>query len=477
MTDATLEDEFEALLIAAYEAGFLKGPAPDWVTSMAMRAGTRGPVATLGEAGISAGVTRERVRQVMAKVGPRLVGAELGNLQEIAEVLVARSPVPDPIGRRLARTGLTRTTLTGAGFLNILKLVGTSPRELVGTDLVMVDDWLVEESEVLTMKALPTAKRHTSSYGMTTVEEIRQTLATAENPLDANDIRRVLRVEPSVRWHGEWLWVEKESDGAHSNRLVNTARSILSVNSPQSVASIHEGARRVWKFRKLDVLPSSDAMRGFFEASPYFILDGDLVSSHEPLDYHEILGKTTAAMIDVLKATPDQIMDRRTLHETCKEAGLNLSTIGIWTTFAEWMEKIAPNVWGLRGSNPSPAAVEQIRASARLRRKGEPNRRTFSWAPDGTIEITADLTASVITSGTLTFEEAFHRPVAGKSLALIYEDARVGLLKVGEDHYWSWGWGNVLRRSEANPGDVLRVNINVLNDTATVCVGGQELWG
>ena len=477
MTEVALEDEFEAHLIAAFEAGYLKGPPPEWTNSIAMRAGTRGPIATLEEAGDSAGVSRERVRQVMTKIGPFLIGAELGNLREIAEVLVARSPVPDPIGRRLARTGLTRTTLTGAGFLNILKLVGTSPRELVGTDLVMVDEWMVRESEVPVMKALPTARKHTSSYGMTTVEEIRQALATPENPLDANDIRRVLKVEPNVRWHGEWLWVDKENDVLHSNRLVNTARSILSVNSPQTIASIHEGARRLWKFRKIDVLPSSDAMRGFFEASPYFIVDGDLVSTPEPIDYHDILGPMTAAMIDVLKATPDQIMDRRTLNETCQEAGLKPSTVGIWTTFAEWMEKIAPNVWGLRGSNPNPAVVEQIRASARLRLKGEPRRRTFSWAPDGTIEITADLTASVHASGTLTFDEAFHPPVAGKSFTLIYDGAPVGRIKVGVEHYWSWGGGKILARSVVSVGDVLRANVNLMNGTATVSVGGQELWG
>lgn len=367
MSGPTLEDEVEAALAEAYEAAFGKRPSDHWMKAIAMRVGTRGEVATLDEAGTSVGVTRERVRQVMARLLPKFNGKPVPHLREIAELLVEHSPVPEPIGRQFAKSGICRVTLTGEGFLNILKLLGTSPAQLVGTDLVAIDEWLVEESEVQVMRALAMASRHTSSYGMTTVEEIRQLLSTPANMLDATDIERVLKREPVVRWAGEWLWVEKEHDGLHSNRLVNTARSILSVNSPQTVASIHAGARRMWKFRQLDILPPIAAMKSFFEQSPYFVVEGDLVHPTELLDYHEILGTTTATMIDVLKASPYQVMDRQSLMEACADAGIPSGTSGVWTTYAEWMDRFGPNVWGLRGSSPNPAAVEEIRNAARSR--------------------------------------------------------------------------------------------------------------
>ena len=476
MTNPTLEDEVEALLAEAYEAAFLRTPSEDWMKAIALRVGTKGAVATLDEAGKAIGVTRERVRQVMAQLAPQLKGKTAPRLRDVAEALVERSPMPEPIGRQLAKSRMTRATLTGGAFLNILKLLGTSPTELVGTDLMPVDDWFVEESEVPVMKALTMASRHTSTYGMTTVEEIRQVLTTPDNTLDATDIQRVLKREPNVKWAGEWLWVEKDFDGLHANRLVNTARSILSVNSPQTVASIHEGARRVWKFRKLDILPPIAAMKTLFEQSPYFIVEDELVRPAEPLDYHEILGTTTATMIDVLKASPYQVMDRQSLSEACADAGIASGTYGIWTTYAEWMERFGPNVWGLRGSSPNPAAVETIRRAARARLKAEPRRKTWAWTADGRIAQTMDVTTSFLGSGVLSFVAEIQNMLAGQSLVIMLDGKQVATVKLGDDHSFCWGWHPAIAAMGAKRGDVLKITVSMATRSAEVQIGGQELW-
>lgn len=476
MTSLRLEDEIEGLIVEGYRAAYDRDPSDRWLMAIGMRIGTRGDVATLDQAGVAIGVTRERVRQVVAKIEPHLKGSVVPRAQEVAETLVARSPVPEPIGRRLARSGMTRPTLTGKAFLNILKLIGTSPMDLVGADLVSIDNWLVEESEVPVMKAVSVANRHTSSYGMTTVEEIRQALASPDNPLDATDIRRVLSREPGIKWAGEWLWVEKDHDGSHANRLVNTARSILSVNSPQTVASIHDGARRMWKFRKLDILPPIEAMKVFFEESPYFVIEDDLVHPIEPLDYRDILGTTTATMIDVLKGSPYQVMDRQSLYEACSDAGISPGTYGIWTTYAEWMEKFGPNVWGLRGSRPNPGAVEAIREAARARLKAEPRRKSWSWAADGRIAQTMDVTTSFMSSGVLSFVPEIQNMLAGQALTIMLDGTAVTTAKLGEDHGFSWGWHPAITAMGAKRGDVLRITVDVVAKTAELQVGGQELW-
>lgn len=476
MTGMTLEDKIELILADAYKSVFEKDPSAARLTAISMRVGTRGDVATLDEAGDALGVTRERIRQIMKKMEPHLKGASVGNLREIAQALAERSPVPEPIGQRLARTGLTRPTMTGEGFLNILKLLGTSPKELIGTDLVRVDDWLVEESEVPVTKSLSMAKRHTAKYGMTTVEEIRQELSTPDNPLDPVDIRRILKAQRSVKWAGEWLWVERDQDSLHSNRLINTARSILSVNSPQTVASIHEGAKRVWKFRGLDILPPTDAMRVFFANSPYFNSQQDLVEPIEGLDYRELLGEVTATMIDVLKSTPHQVMDRLSLTEACMAAGIAPGTYGIWTTYAEWMEKFGHNVWGLRGSNPNPAAVEAIREAAKARSKAEPRRKSWTWARDGRAVQTLDITTSILASGVLSFDQSIHDLLSGQALEIFASGKKVATVKLGDGHSFSWGWHPVFTFLEANQGEVFQIRIDVAARTAEVRRGGQELW-
>lgn len=476
MTNLRFEDEVEAMLVEAYKAAFKRQPSKEWLKAIAMRVGTKGEVATLDEAGDAIGVTRERVRQVMTKLQPQLTGMTISRAKEIAETLVARSPVPEPIGRRLARSGMTRNTLTGKAFLNILKLTGTSPSELVGTDLVRVDDWLVELSDVPVMKAVSMAKKHTSSYGMTTVEEIRQALASPGSALDATGIRRVLKRETSIKWAGEWLWVEKENDGLHANRLVNTARSILSVNSPQTIVSIQEGAHRMWKFRQLDILPSIAAMRVFFEESPYFIVENGLARPIEPLDYHDLLGGTTATMIDILKGSPYQVMDRQSLAEACDDAGISKGTYGIWTTYAEWMERFGSNVWGLRGSSPNPAAVEAIREAARARLKAEPRRKSWSWTVDGRITQTMDVTTSFMNSGVMSFVPGIQSLLAGRSLTAMFDGEKVATVKLGDDHSFCWGWHPAISAIGAKRGDVLCITIDVAAKLAELQVGNQDLW-
>ena len=477
MNESSLEEAFEVLIASAYRAAYGKAASEEWLLALSMRAGTKGTIATLDQAGELIGVTRERVRQVVAKVWPHMVGADIPNLAHIVESVARLSPVREPIGELLSQSGLVRSSLTGAAFLNLLKMLGTSPSELTGINLVRLGDWLVEESEVAVAKAVAVARRHTSSYGMTTVEEIRQVLASAENDLDPDHIRRILDGDSSVMWVGDWLWINKQSDGLHSNRLVNTARSILSVNSPQSVSSIHEGARRVWKFRQLDILPPTAAMKGFFEASPYFVVENDLVRPLEPLDYHDVLGGVAASMIDVLKSSPYQVMDRRSLHEACADAGIAKGTFGIWTTFAEWMERFAPSVWGLRGSKPSPAAVDAIRVAAHARRNAEPRRRSWEWAPDGAVVHTMDVTTSLMSTGVLSFEPEVTALLAGQSLGVESKGTVISTAKVGADHSFSWGWAPALTALGAKTGDVLQLKVQLASRRVDAILGGQELWG
>jgi len=472
----TLEDEFEQLLHDAYLTAFGKVPSDAHAQCMAMRAGSTGEVETLDAAGEAIGLTRERVRQIMVRVTPFLEGRSLPLLEQVAAELHRASPVAEPIGTFLAGLGLTRETLTGGALLNMMKMLGTTPRESIGTDLVPVDGWMVEEGEVPVMGALKVARKHTSAYGMTTIEEIRQELATPEQPLDPTDIERVLRKAPSVRWQDEWLWIEKESDGLHSNRLINAARCALSVNSPQTVASIHEGCRRMWKFRKLDILPPVAAMRGFFEQNEHFTVDGDFVSPSAPLDYHAVLGEVSATVVDVLKETPHELLDRRSLYDACLDAGINRNTLSIWTSYAEWLENYAPSVWGLRGARPSPAAVVACQESARVRRESEPRRRVWSWSPDGHIIYTADVTTSLVNSGVVSFGSSLHRTLAGKRLDVSVGGEVVATAKVGLEHGFCWGWHPALLALGAKQGDVMEVNIDPTTLTASLSSGGQEMW-
>jgi hypothetical protein len=347
---------------------------------------------------------------------------------------------------------------------------------LIGTDLVPVEDWLVEESEVPVMQSVATARKHTSTFGMTTVEEIRQALATPEKPLDAGDVRRVLRADPTVKWADEWLWVEKDGTSEHDNSMLNVVRQVLSVNDPQSLSSLHEGVRRYFRFRKRDIVPPVEAMRVFLTTHAEFDVLGDEVSATKALDYHDVIGTGAAAVIDVLKATEFQAMDWQSLADASHEAGANLNSLTIWSTYAPWLEKVGRRVYALRGSNPNPAAVEALRQAAKLQSAAEPRRTEWKWDPDGQLLLTMDITSSILATGTFSAWGNLPTAVIGREISLTVDNHESGSLKTSETHQWVWGLAKTLSALQCAVGDVVRIHIDVVDSVGRAERGGREWW-
>lgn len=362
-----------------------------------------------------------------------------------------------------------------ASLLSIIELVGSDVWDKVGTTLEISGDWLVDVRDKAVTDASRIAAKHTSRFGMTTLEDVRQALSTPTQTVELDDARRILEADPDVQWAGTWLWVAK-ADSVRSNAMVNTVRSILSVNSPQTVESLQAGLRRHWKFRSRDIVPTVEAMRVFLQASPMFDVHDGLVSSVEPLDYHDVHGEVAASMIDVLKESPYQVMDRASLQEACADAGIAAGTYGVWTTYAEWMDTFGTNVWGLRGSNPSPAVVAEVQRAAKLRHASEAHRTEWTWSPDGGVVLSADVSTSARTSGTFSFDPSLLEQVGSAQFDLTYDGAPAGRLKTSEHHYWTWGWGKVFAATQAKVGDVLRITLDLAAGTGVVVKGGQELW-
>src|SRR5205823_12244965 len=89
----------------------------------------------------------------------------------------------------------------------------------------------------------------------------------------------------------------------HRNRLVNTVNKILSVVSPQTVASIRDGLRRAYKYRSGSkginlVVPPHSVLLHFFRSSSHYRVDGDSISLTSLIDYRTLLGEGELALVD-----------------------------------------------------------------------------------------------------------------------------------------------------------------------------------
>lgn len=476
LLEQTIEESVSDLLAAAYAEVSRKQPSTAWLTALETRYGMYGTPSSLDDAGKVVGLTRERVRQVTSRMAPHLKGSWVPALVPALRAAVNGSPVPEPAGELLAPLGLAKPTLSGQSLLKVAELVALDMPTVLGTTLTVEDGWLLDVREREVLGAVQVAVRHTSKYGMTTVENIRQQLSTAAVPAQSRDVEIMLKSDPRVRWAGQWLWIDKPCTSEHDNSMVNTIRHILSVNSPQTVASLQEGLRRNQKFRKRDIVPPAEAMAVFIDASPHFTLTGDLVAPVQELDYHRELGLVTASMVDVLKASRWQVMDRASLFEAWEDAEIKPGTAGVWTTYAEWMENFALNVWGLRGATPSPAVIAEIQADAKTRRESEPRRTRWGWTAAGTVELVVDVSTPVRQSGTVTFRQNIGQTIGDQRLPVFVDGAEAGELKISADHVWTWGWGPALAATGAKVGDVLRMELDLSAGTATATLGGQELW-
>lgn len=471
-----LEESVSDLLAAAYERVTRKQLTDKWLEALEARYGLRGSPTSLDEAGKLAGVTRERVRQVTAKITPYMRDAWVPALIPALRVAIEGSPVPEPVGETLAPLGLSRAQLSGASLLGVAELVGVNMLATLGTRLEAAPGWLLDERERDVLGAVQIASRHTSKYGMTTVENIRQELSSADAPAEARDVEVVLASDARVRRAGLWLWLDKPCVSEHDNSMVNTIRHILAVNSPQTVASLQAGLRRNQKFRKRDIVPPTEAMAAFIDDSPHFTRAGELVEAVEELDYRKVLGPVAASMVDVLKASRWQAMDRASLMQAWEDAGVAAGTAGVWTTYSEWMDSFALNVWGLRGANPGAAVIAELQADAKSRRDSEPRRRRWKWTASGTVEILFDVSTSTRQSGTISLGETLGQTVGEQRLRLLVDGADVGELRVSNTHLWTWGWGPAMAATGAQVGDVLCTELDLGTRTATVTRGGQEFW-
>ncbi|MCX8495936.1 MAG: hypothetical protein ORN51_07115 [Akkermansiaceae bacterium] len=463
-------------LIAAADGQAFKNPSPDRRKALEARFGVHDRPTTLDGARELVGRTRERMRQFETKVKPLLRGAWIPALEEAALVLVEASPVAPPIGFLLSTRGLSAENMSAEQFLALVDLVELDIEEIAGTTLVYEDQWLVDERELTVTDAVNVARKHTSKFGMTTVAEIQRALADEQQVPDTDDLMRVLEGNPDVRWAGDWLWVEKARDSAHSNSLINKMRNMLSVNSPLTAASLHDGVARAFKPLKRSIVPTEEAILAFAAASPYFTVEGNLISPIDPLDYRATIGQVAASLVEVFKASPYGAMDRQSLSEACEIAGIKHGTLNRWTTYSEIIESFGWNVWGLRGSNVPESIVHEIQQSAQSLASSEPRRRDWHRVSDHLIVLTMDADRSSRTTATWLFDSGLRSEIGGRRFEIIAEGKRVGTASTGEQHNWTWGWSPAIRELSIQPGDVVRAVLDLKENTATVTKGGTELW-
>jgi len=132
-------------------------------------------------------------------------------------------------------------------------------------------------------------------------------------------------------------------------------------------------------------------------------------------------------------------------------------------------------VWALRGTRVSATEVEALRRANPLQRR-ERRIDDCGWTPEGRVWIRVRLPRGS-PSLVVGIPVSIKRYVCPGSYAAATVDGSHTSLIVADQGGLSWGYSRFLARTDADEGDVLVVEFDLVNQTASLWLDGAEDFG
>lgn len=431
--------------------------------------GGRPPV-TLAEAGRVAGLSGERVRQLEARLRERQAKAPspppLPQLDAALAAVVRALPLPAAgVGRLLLESGIAAGDFSAESLGCAAELLRRDlPFVVSGTGRAMVLLPRVAAAAVAHETTIESrARRQVERGGATTIQELERELAEDDGvTVSRRQLRVVLEANRAVVCHRHgWL---SFSDARSAGAFVRASIRMLAVAPSLSVESMRDGLRRHNAFRRLPEPPPVVVLTEVYGNHPAFRVEGDLVSAAQPLDVSAV-GPLNRRMVEILRAAHGGVLARRELLASCHQAGLNLTSVNLYTTYSECIERVGPGLFAARGTTVAP----HLRTSVKRRpvpRAGD--RPVHGWTPDGQPWLTARVTPSTWANGVVHVPAALRPVLEGRHFPC-HDSGGDQVTTIGVDrHGNSWGWTGFLRRSGAQLGDVVRAVFDTAAGTAVV---------
>jgi len=410
---------------------------------------------TLQEIADRFSVTRERVRQVVKRIVDHIRVAYVPQVERAVQVVTDSAPLQAiDVGPLLVDQGLSSIPIEASSL--------QATAEILGYEVTFEIDpgdgvpYVLAQGSVASGPILSVARRQSGRTGATNVEEVCAELADQDQGLAVEDALRILVGSPKVEFLVDhWFWMP--GIPADRNRLRNVARRMLSVTPALDLSTIRQGVRRRYRFMRIDLVPPTPVLEGFFSVHPEFRID-----EH---------GEVERTFVEVLRSVPAGLMDRTELEEAVTGRGVNPSTFSVFTTYSPILDHPALNVWCLRGHAADPAKLEALLAAVATRPR---RRRTlaYGWDDDGKLSLTVEIPS--VSGPVIGIPSAIARYVAGRQFdAQTIEGMPTGTVAISEEGS-SWGYGQLLRRRGAEVGDVMTLKFDLVTRTVTLSLGDDS---
>lgn len=426
---------------------------------------------TLAEIGARYGMTRERTRQICAKLVKRADPAAIPApvLDRTLAFLDERLPRSvAALEEQINQEGLTAVGLRLASVAAAARLLGRPvPFRLVGQRgrRLAVRPWQVS----VCMAVLEAAKKQVYYHGLTTVDQIVKVVAPQfAGQVDATLAAETLQLTEGFCWldpQSGWFRLEKIS----RHGLPRTIEKVLAVAGRVRVDELAAAVRRS---RRTWPSPPPNVLLEFCRQTPGLRVQEDWIHADPPQAWEEVLTGVEARLVRVLKQH-GPVVERGRLEELCIRSGMNRFSFHAFIACSPVIVQYGPSVYGLIGAKVSPEAVESLVARSRAERGPRRVLDGHGCTQDGRIWLSYRLSKAASTYAVITVPAALKELVCGKFELFSAEGRSVGVLAAKDGR--AWGLGAFLRQQGARIDDCVLVTLDLQRRQAVIAINGA--WG
>lgn len=428
---------------------------------------------TLTEIGTQFGITRERVRQICAKLTKKRKGIKriLASVMDRALAMIERR-LPCSVVKleaELAAKSLTDVSLPLESIAKGAKLL----ERRVAFRIVKVDGGRLAvrpDQAATVLAAADLAKKEVYFHGLATTEQIDRVISKKFPGISGPKlIRQTIQLIDGFSWLDERSgWFRIQTIVKHG--LPKAIDKILSVADSVTVAQMREAMgrnRRLWRKP-----PPEKVLLEFCRQMPSVRVERQRISSVSPRDWKEILTGVEATLVRVL-SEHGPVMERGAMEDICVAGGMNRFSFHAFVSWSPVIAQFGHSIYGLLGTEVTGLEIRKLMARRRAKRLIHRVLDDHGWTDDGKVWLAYRLSKAASTYAVITIPAALKKVVQGRFDLLGAEGQSIGTLATKDGR--AWGLGALMRQRDAQVGDYVVVTLDLKQRTAVVTLGEDLL--
>jgi hypothetical protein len=230
--------------------------------------------------------------------------------------------------------------------------------------------------------------------------------------------------------------------------LVTALQSVLSKNGALPIAELYDALVRFFIYRTPGrIFPPQRVVEAFLIEDARFVVEAGEVRLKDPHNKH--IGDTYEWMWQEIAAAPGLVMHRSELLQRGRETKHNASTLNVYFSYSTYFKPVGGNCITLTGCFPKDSDVSF--AKARASAISVPT-RCLGWSSKGSlVEVRVEVGNYFLDTGLLSLPAACKRIIGQQPYAIFWGDESRG--NAGWSGGQFFGWSSVLSFGSISPGD------------------------